>query len=149
MCFGYASVCVVICLRFRSCSQPCLESDLKCPTTLVCKHSQSPYKYMYIFMYCYAYTVHSASCFNGRQELTTSSLAQSPMAIPVLFSVADCATFYSDCLTTRQRCGLRLRKMIVMAGGVGMQWRGFCGLSFGAPQPLQRLGLQAQVQLRM
>jgi hypothetical protein len=39
------------CLRFRPCSQPCLESDLKCPTTLVCKQSQSPYMYIYIYMY--------------------------------------------------------------------------------------------------
>ena len=61
-------------------------------------------------MYCYAYIVHSAACFKGRQNLMTSSLAQSPMAIPVLSSVAECAKSYSDCLTTRQRCGLRLRK---------------------------------------
>ena len=32
------------------------------------------------------------------------------MAVPVLSSVAQCVRFYSDCLTTRQRCGLRLRK---------------------------------------
>ena len=61
-------------------------------------------------MYCYAYIVHSAACFKGRQFLMTSSLAQSPMAVPVLSSVAQCVKFYSDCLTTRQRCGLRLRK---------------------------------------
>ncbi len=61
-------------------------------------------------MYCYAYIVHSAACFKGRRLLMTPSLAQSPMAIPVLSSVAQCVKFYSDCLTTRQRCGLRLRK---------------------------------------
>ena len=55
-------------------------------------------------MYCYAYIEHSAACFKGRQDLVTPSLAQSPMA-----AVAECAKFYSDCLTTRQRCGLRLR----------------------------------------
>ena len=61
-------------------------------------------------MCCYAYIEHSAACFKGRQHLVTPSLAQSPMAVPVLSSVAQCAKFYSDCLTTRQRCGLRLRK---------------------------------------
>ena len=66
--------------------------------------------YIYIFMYCYAYIEHSAACFKGRQHLVTPSLAQSPMAVPVLSSVAQCAKFYNDCLTTRQRCGLRLRK---------------------------------------
>ena len=49
-------------------------------------------------------------CTPGRTKLMTSSLAQLPMAIPVLSSVAQCVKFYSDCLTTRQRCGLRLRK---------------------------------------
>ena len=61
-------------------------------------------------MCCYAYIEHSAACFKGRQHLVTPSLAQSPMAVPVLSSVAQCVKFYSDCLTTRQRCGLRLRK---------------------------------------
>ena len=37
------------------------------------------------------------------------SLALLPMASPVLSSVAECVTFYSDSLTTKQRCGLRLR----------------------------------------
>ena len=81
--------------------------------------------------------------------LMTLSLAQSPTAIPVLSSAEQCVQFYSDCLTTRQRCGLRLRTRIAMAGGVGMQWHGFGDQSFGAPRPLQRLGLQAHVHLRM
>ena len=37
------------------------------------------------------------------------SLALLPMASPVLSSVAECVTFYCDSLTTKQRCGLRLR----------------------------------------
>ena len=90
-------------------------------------------------MYWYAYIEHSAACFKGRQHLVTPSLAQSPMAVPALSSVAQCAKFYSDCLTTRQRCGLWFRRRIAMAGGVGMQWHGFCDQSFGAPRPLQRL----------
>ena len=61
-------------------------------------------------MHCYAYTVHSAASFKGTKLVMTSSLAQSPTAIPVLSYVEQCVKFYSDCLTTRQRCGLRLRK---------------------------------------
>ena len=60
-------------------------------------------------MYCYAYIVHSAACFKGRQIWMTSSLVQSPTAIPVLSYVEQCVNFYSDCLTTRQRCGLGRR----------------------------------------
>ena len=37
------------------------------------------------------------------------SLALLPMASPVLSSVAECVTFYSDSLTKKQRCGLRFR----------------------------------------
>ena len=40
-------------------------------------------------MYCYAYIVHSAACFKGRQNLMTSSLAQSLVAVPVLSFVAS------------------------------------------------------------
>ena len=39
-----------------------------------------------------------------------SSIAQSPSAIPVLSSVHECVKFYCDSLTTKQRCGLQLRK---------------------------------------
>ena len=61
-------------------------------------------------MHCYAYFVHSAARFKGTKMLMTSSLAQSPTAIPVLSVVEQCVKLYSDCLTTRQRCGLWLRK---------------------------------------
>ena len=60
-------------------------------------------------MYCYAYIVHCAACFKGRQILMTPSLAQSPTAIPFLPS-EEFVKFCSDSLTTRQHCGLRLRK---------------------------------------
>ena len=37
------------------------------------------------------------------------SLALLPVASPVLSAVAECVTLYCDSLTTKQRCGLRLR----------------------------------------
>ena len=64
-------------------------------------------------------TVHSVATFKVLKlpwwtaralEPMTFSLAQSPKAIPVLSSVEECVKFYCDSLTTKQRCGLRLRK---------------------------------------
>ena len=100
-------------------------------------------------MYCYAYIVHSAACVKLTKNVMTSSLPQSSTAIPVLSSVEERVHIYSDSLTTRQRCGLRLCK--------GSLWRVASTCSgtdsairvFGVPRPLQRLGLQAHVQLRM
>ena len=39
----------------------------------------------------------------------TSLFAKSPMAFPVLPSVAECVTLFCNSLATKQRCGLRLR----------------------------------------
>ena len=50
---------------FRPCSQPCLESDLKRPTTLVLQTFTKSI-HLSIFMYCYAYIVHSAACCKER-----------------------------------------------------------------------------------
>ena len=78
----------------------------------------------------------------------TSSLAQSPTTIPVLSVVEECVKLYSDSLTTRQHCGLRLRK--------GSLWRvgSACSGTDSVIRVLehlgrfQRLGFHAHVQLR-
>ena len=52
------------------------------------------------------HTLCTPQLVSKEEKMMTCSLAQSPTAIPVLSSVKQCVKFYSDCLTTRQRCGL-------------------------------------------
>ena len=64
----------------------------------------------------HSYTVHSVArfsklpCWAARAlRSMTSSLAPLPVAFRTVPSVAECATVYCVSLTTKQRCGLRLR----------------------------------------